>query len=408
MVSHVRPHSSARVEPVPADELVVRFRAGRYRHAADLDFAPAQLEACAESLDERGHYDLLRLAAWGHSLRQEHAEALALQIKVFALRPDAEALRNIGVFARKAGDRWHAVDFLLRHHSRVPEDSGLYDILAHNCGHFGDLEAARRFGCRSLELKDAAHRVPQEPWNLPSVPPFNPGRGPSTNVISFSLFGTSPRYVRPLLLSAEARPHLYPLWTIRVYVDDTVSPDTIRALQAKNCQVIRVTNTGGIPGTFWRFFVADDPSVDRYIVRDADSIINVRERIAVDAWIASGLHFHVMRDFYTHSELILAGMWGGVRGALPPMQSMIRAWQRNRRDRVVYNDVTADQAFLRERIWPYLRRSALIHDSVFDHTDGADFPTLGTLPPWMHVGQDNSIFLQPRRPAPLETLSAMF
>ena len=28
---------------------------------------------------------------------------------------------------------------------------------------------------------------------------------------------------------------------------------------------------GAIAGMFWRFLVADDPSVDRYIVRDTDS-----------------------------------------------------------------------------------------------------------------------------------------
>jgi hypothetical protein len=179
-------------------------------------------------------------------------------------------------------------------------------------------------------------------------------------------------------------------------VDDTVPNDAIRALQAKNCQVIRVSDTRGIPGTFWRFLVADDPSVDRYIVRDADSIINVRERVAVDAWIASERHFHAMRDFYTHSELILAGMWGGVRGALPSMQSMIRAWQRGRMGRVVYNDIIADQIFLRERVWPHLRRSSLINDSAFDHALSIDFPAQGSLPPWMHVGQDSSIFLQRR------------
>ena len=31
-------------------------------------------------------------------------------------------------------------------------------------------------------------------------------------------------------------------------------------------------------GMFWRFMVADDPTVDRYIVRDTDSRLNARER----------------------------------------------------------------------------------------------------------------------------------
>jgi hypothetical protein len=32
---------------------------------------------------------------------------------------------------------------------------------------------------------------------------------------------------------------------------------------------------------FWRFLVADDPTVDRYIVRDSDSRLNAREALYV-------------------------------------------------------------------------------------------------------------------------------
>ena len=35
---------------------------------------------------------------------------------------------------------------------------------------------------------------------------------------------------------------------------------------------------GGIGGMFWRFLVASDPAVDRYIIRDSDSRLNPRER----------------------------------------------------------------------------------------------------------------------------------
>ena len=39
---------------------------------------------------------------------------------------------------------------------------------------------------------------------------------------------------------------------------------------------------GGIAGMFWRFLVADDPTVDRFIIRDSDSRLNARERFAVE------------------------------------------------------------------------------------------------------------------------------
>jgi hypothetical protein len=69
----------------------------------------------------------------------------------------------------------------------------------------------------------------------------------------------------------------------------------------------------------WRFAAYDDPNVDRVIFRDADSIISTREAGAVEEWVASGQAFHAMRDYGSHTDLLLAGMWGVARGALPPM-----------------------------------------------------------------------------------------
>ena len=157
----------------------------------------------------------------------------------------------------------------------------------------------------------------------------------------------------------------------------------------------------GVPGTFWRFLVADDAQIDRFLMRDEESILNICERVAVDAWIESNRHFHVMRDFYTHSELVLAGLWGGVRGALPSMHNLIKEWLKGRKT-VVYNQTTIDQIFLREKIWRIIQHSVLAHDSVFDFGDKVDFPSLGTLPPWKHVGQDDFIFFEKKKPANAE------
>ena len=43
---------------------------------------------------------------------------------------------------------------------------------------------------------------------------------------------------------------------------------------------------------FWRYYIADDASVDRYLVRDADSRLSVREARAVEEWILSGVRTH--------------------------------------------------------------------------------------------------------------------
>jgi hypothetical protein len=134
----------------------------------------------------------------------------------------------------------------------------------------------------------------------------------------------------------------------------------------------------------WRFEVAADPTVRRFLCRDADSLLTVKERVAIDAWLASAYHFHAMRDWYTHTDLLLAGMWGGVGGILPPVATLLSAYQAWR---VEHDHV--DQDLLSETVWPILRGHVLIHDSVFAPCLGSvPFPPYGALPAGMHIGQN--------------------
>lgn len=63
---------------------------------------------------------------------------------------------------------------------------------------------------------------------------------------------------------------------------------------------------------FWRFLVYDDPSVARFVVRDADSRLNLREAAAVAQWVASGTAFHSMRDHPNQNRPFNGGMWGAL------------------------------------------------------------------------------------------------
>ena len=93
---------------------------------------------------------------------------------------------------------------------------------------------------------------------------------------------------------------------------------------------------------------------------------------------------HIMRDFYTHTDLILAGMWGGVGGLLPNVDTLFN----NRRGwRTEGNHI--DQDLLSETVWPAIRGRALIHDSVFTGCLGSvPFPPYADLPPGHHIGQN--------------------
>jgi hypothetical protein len=138
----------------------------------------------------------------------------------------------------------------------------------------------------------------------------------------------------------------------------------------------------------WRFDVIADPAVKRFLIRDADSLLCVKERVAVDAWLQSRYHFHAMRDWYSHTDLLLAGMWGGVGGILPPPAALMQAYTAWR----VEND-HVDQDVLSETVWPTIRRDVLIHDSIFTGCLGSvPFPPFGQSPPGSHIGQNAFLY----------------
>jgi len=129
------------------------------------------------------------------------------------------------------------------------------------------------------------------------------------------LYGSDDRYVVGALRNAELAPSVFPGWRLRFYYDSTVPADVITKLKAMGCEMILMPGTeGGIAGMFWRFLVADDQLVDRYIVRDADSRLHSRDYMAVLDWIKSGKKFHFLRDHPHHGGFpINGGMWGGVK-----------------------------------------------------------------------------------------------
>ena len=65
--------------------------------------------------------------------------------------------------------------------------------------------------------------------------------------------------------------------------------------------------------------------VDRFIVRDADSRLNSRDRLAVEEWIASNYSLHSIRDHINHCFQINGGLWGGKKGSFPELTLGLKA-----------------------------------------------------------------------------------
>lgn len=371
------------------------------------DFSTAisrQIESVAEAR-ERGDACLpeqKRLALYlfsGGKIR----EAVSLLQEIRTLAPeDPEIPENIGVLLRQMGDLDGAILSLREAHALAPDKANVCDALAHCLGNQGSLEESRHFGRLALELKDAEAAARPPHWSLPGTPPpsFLPG-DPAKNVIAFSLWGQNPRYLDGAIRNATLARDLFPQWTCRFYHDASVPAAIVRQLRSLGSQVIsRPRPAHFYEGLMWRFEVIADPGVRHFLIRDCDSVLSVRERVAVDAWLRSDRWFHAMRDFLSHTEVLLAGMWGGVNGALPSMPELMAQF----RPRVAPTR-TFDQLFLREVVWPTVRQSVLIHDSVYTGCLGSvPFPQGGEIPCDWHVGQNESaIPSRPRIPPPAIT-----
>jgi hypothetical protein len=172
----------------------------------------------------------------------------------------------------------------------------------------------REYGLRSLQLKDALTQG-GSPLPVPASV-TRPEIDRMRQVMAFSLFGDNPRYGETAKLNAMVAQQLLPQWTCRFYVDDSVPEQVRSGLQSLGAQVRRVSeqDQAQLSGLMWRFLVLEDPDVDRFLIRDADSLISRREVAAIEAWLQGGKCFHLMRDYFSHTELLLAGMWGGCGG----------------------------------------------------------------------------------------------
>lgn len=168
--------------------------------------------------------------------------------------------------------------------------------------------------------------------------------------ISFSLFGNKPIYTTGMIENVRIARELYPDWQVVVYWS-SVPKQTIKRLEQEGA----VCRPGkGKNGMFWRFAIAWDKQVERFLIRDADSRLNPREKRAVDEWIESGLKFHVIRDHPHHTYPVMGGTWGAV-----PFSELVKALQSYQPPSDFY---TEDQIFLARTIWPLVREQTLQHD----------------------------------------------
>jgi hypothetical protein len=361
----------------------------RFQATPDVVFKPEEVEQLAGAAS--ADLQAAKVAALHYFRSKEFARCLPLTELIFEREKSHENAVNRVVALREAGLSEPAVGFL-RANSHVFEAPTYHDLSCSCLARLGRIAEAAEHGNESLKIKDAACKPATE---LPPliIRAFDINE-PRRNVIAFSVYGANSRYLTGAVNNACVARYLYPGWTARFYTDAS-APEPVRdTLKRNGAQVVMMTELPAAQyGLFWRFLVEDDEGVDFFLVRDADSVLNIKERSAVAGWLRSGKAFHVMRDNPQHTDLMLAGMWGAHRGNIGRMKERILAYVAKLPKRANY--LHKDQHFLRDEIWPIARSSVHIHDRYFDFCSPARYDEDYALPSGRHIGQDDWIFYRP-------------
>ena len=218
------------------------------------------------------------------------------------------------------------------------------------------------------------------------------------------LWGDNPRYTYGALRNAQLVPVFFPGWTLRIYTEKHFSdglfrysrvPDRIlEKLESLGAEVLYVdTSRIQVSPMMWRFLVADDMTVQFFIVRDADGRLSDRDAEVVQDWLNSTAPFHCIRDHPSHAGYrVLGGLWGGQPRLLKEIISL--PWEGMMRG--VGEGYGADMDFLAQIIYPKVSNKLLCHDSMsctsWPNSYPFPLPRRGT----EHVGQIFDAFGNPR------------
>ncbi len=279
---------------------------------------------------------------------------------------DITTLQNIVVCLSELGNYTECIKYCNNIISIDSENDLAFDRLSNCFGMLGNIDKARKAGTKSLIIKDKKYT--HQSLNLKihiekEVEKIIHSQVKKKNICSFSLFGNNPRYLRGALYNIIVGKELFPDWIMRFYVDNTVPSELKDALRSLDAEVLeQESNQPRDRKLCWRFLVASDPEVGKFMVRDCDSAFSIRESIIVDEWINSKKIFHIIRDYYTHTDLILAGLWGGIANIITNINNIIDDFL----NIYIGRNKNIDQFFLGKVIWPIVKQSCLIHDRYFD------------------------------------------
>ncbi|WP_135081628.1 hypothetical protein [Terasakiella sp. SH-1] len=296
---------------------------------------------------------------------------------------DPEVTRNFALCYTRTQQYALALPILTKMLEDKSDDTLLHDCLAECYFHLGDEQNSLYHSSCGLTLKESQCQAPVlSTLETCPIAAFNSLKK-AKNIIAFSFNGDEKETLRGALQAVDSAKLLYPQWTCRFYLDETVPARIQKALQAKGAEVILMdVEDIALRTSLWKLHVCMDEHIDRYLIRDHMAAITHREIAAVNEWINSDKHFHIIRDHVSQSALVPAGLWGGVQGALANMGTLLYKFITHARPQI-----KMDEIFIQQNLWPTIKQSCMIHDSRHELDNCHPFPPKSDLPEGKFVGQ---------------------
>jgi len=178
-------------------------------------------------------------------------------------------------------------------------------------------------------------------------------------LICFSLWGDHEFYNYGALENALIAKTLFPDWICRYYALHNCDQKIISELKKMdNVEIIGMPGENSNGNMFWRFSPAFMEKDVIFLSRDTDSRLNIKEKLAIDEWLASDKDFHIMRDHPHHTTEILGGTWGCRNNVLEPYKESYENFTKT-------NFHGLDQHFLKNIIYPHIVNNSMIHASYY-------------------------------------------
>lgn len=193
-------------------------------------------------------------------------------------------------------------------------------------------------------------------------------------VISMSLYGKEPMYTYGAIRNAQIAKIFFPGWSLRFYIPSQngtkpewlVPERVVYRLEQLGAEIVYITSSDSrIPPSLYNLLIADNESVEYFVVRRPNNRLSDRDFSAVSDWLlSSGVRpVHCLRDHEIHADKpIISGLWGAKRADLMRLvgKPMLVALQ----EAATKTPDLSPQQFVNNTLWPMMKDSAMAHDSV--------------------------------------------